>query len=275
MDKFKVYSEYAQLDQITMHYLDTKTKGDIIICLHGLWGRGETWKSFIYRYGDKYRIIAPDLRGHGYSDKPDTSYTGKAMCDDIAQLMDYLNIENAIVLGHSQGGRIAAHLAYYHPEKVTKVGILDKSAYGLDPDLKIDNNVVHEDPLTHKWPLPFNTLEEARTFIRDEMGNPLSYDHFMLSLTEVDQGYGMLFSPNAIGSLKANDTSWFHILPEIKCHTLLMRTSSHEAVSDADWNKMKSLLSNCTDVEMSHPDHNVHLANPDEFYASIDAFINS
>lgn len=270
-----IYSERAQFDELTMHYLDTKTSGDTIICIHGLWGRAETWKSFMLKYRDRYRVIAPDLRGHGYSSKPQTPYTGKIMCDDIANLMKHLSIENAVVLGHSQGGRIAAHLAFYHPERVSKVAILDKSADGLDPDLEIDNTAIHRDPLTHDWPLPFKTLEEARTFIRDEMDNPFSFDHFMLSLTETNEGYGMLFSQDAIGSLKANDVSWFDILHKISCPALIMRTSSHEAVSNEDWDRMKSLISDCTAVEMSHPDHNVHRSNPDEFYSFIDAFINS
>lgn len=52
-----------------------------------------------------------------------------------------------------------------------------------------------------------------------------------------------------------------------------MRTSSHEAITDMDWDKMKSLLKNCTAVEMSHPDHNLHRANPEEFCGYIDEFI--
>jgi len=273
MNKLKVYSEKAQVNQITLHYLDTKSEGDTIICLHGLWGRGETWKSLMYKYGKDYRIIAPDLRGHGYSSKPNTPYTAKTMCDDIAGLMQHLSIDKAILIGHSQGGRIAGHLTYFHPTLVTKVAILDKSANGHDPSISINNKITHKDPLTHNWPLPFESLEDARVFIRDEMDNPLSYDHFMLSLTECENGYDMLFSQDAVGSLKANDTNWFHILPKIKCPSLLMRTSSHEAVSNDDWEKMISLLPNCTAVEMSHPDHNVHIANPSEFYACLDTFI--
>ncbi len=274
MNKSNIGSAYATLDQVTLHYLDTRTEGDVIICLHGLWGRGETWKHFMSRYGDHYRVIAPDWRGHGYSDKPDTPYTAQVICDDIAQLMDHLGIENAIVLGHSQGGRIAAHLAFYHPEKVAKVGILDMSADGLDPNMAVDDASIKRSLFTYGWPETFESLEQARTFLRDKMESLMSYDHFMLSLTEKNSGYGMLFSQSAICSLKTNDTNWYHLLPEIKCPALLMRTSSHEAVPEADWNKMQAMLPNCTTAEMSDPDHNVHLANPEEFFDCIDKFIN-
>jgi hypothetical protein len=56
---------------------------------------------------------------------------------------------------------------------------------------------------------------------------------------------------------------------------LLVRASSHEAVPDADFQKMQSLISNCMAVEISDPDHNVHLSNKAEFYGHFDAFLNS
>ena len=54
---------------------------------------------------------------------------------------------------------------------------------------------------------------------------------------------------------------------------MLVRSSSHEGVSDKDFAKMQSLVSNCIAYEMSHPDHNVHLANKEEFYGYFDGFL--
>lgn len=273
MNAFTIHDEYAKLSQITMHYLDTKTTGETILCIHGLWGRAETWKSFMKAYGSRYRVIAIDLRGHGYTDKPNTPYTPEAMCGDIDQLMNHLDIESAIVLGHSQGGRIGAHLAFHYPERVRKLAILDKSAAGHSLDTQVDDSIIYPDYLTHDWPLPFKTLEAARSYILDAMDDALSFSYFMLSLTETKDGYTMLFDQNAIGSLKAHDLNWFHILPEIKCPTLLMRTSSKEAISDADWENMIRLLPDCTPVEMAHPNHNVMVSDTETFYGFIDGFI--
>lgn len=275
MKSFAIHSDFVKLDEITMHYLDTKTEGEVIICIHGLWGRGETWRSFMHAYGDRYRVIALDMRGHGYSDKPNTPYTAKAMCGDIAELMDRLHIESAVVLGHSQGGRIGAHLAAYYPEKVKRLAILDKSASGLDERQTVDDAIIHKDPLTHDWPNTFKTLESARSFLIDTLEEALSYGYFMLSLVEGKEGFEMLFDKKAIGSLKAHDFNWFSILPSIKCPTLLMRTSSHEGIPDEDWTKMQNLLPDCTPVEMSHPDHNVQHSNTTEFYGFVDGFINA
>ena len=75
MEKVKIYRSIAKLKNIDMFYFDTKTQGRTILCLHGMYGRAETWVDFIEHYGTQYRIIAPDQRGHGLSSKPVSKYT--------------------------------------------------------------------------------------------------------------------------------------------------------------------------------------------------------
>jgi pimeloyl-ACP methyl ester carboxylesterase len=138
MEKVKIYRNIAKLKDIDMFYFDTKTEGPVILCLHGLWGRAETWHDFINQYGKEYRIIAPDQRGHGLTSKPESGYTAEEMGEDIIELLKYLNIDSIILVGHSMGGAIAGHLAALHPEYIKAVAILDESAAddsdGLSPD---------------------------------------------------------------------------------------------------------------------------------------------
>ncbi|MEK4512056.1 hypothetical protein [Paenibacillus sp. FSL K6-2524] len=56
---------------------------------------------------------------------------------------------------------------------------------------------------------------------------------------------------------------------------LLIRAKGNEAISDEDFTKMQSLIPNCLGHEMSHPDHNVHLGNKEEFYKYFDEFLKS
>ena len=76
----------------------------------------------------------------------------------------------------------------------------------------------------------------------------------------------MMFSSQAMAANIEYYENWFNLLPKIKCPVILVRAKGHEAVSDEDFSKMKSLISNCMAYEMSSPDHNVHLGNVDEFY---------
>lgn len=275
MEKVKIYRGIAKLKSIDMFYFDTKTDGPVILCLHGRWGRAETWVDFINHYGDQYRIIAPDQRGHGLSSKPVSKYTAEEMAKDIVELMDFLKIDSVILAGHSMGGRIAGYLTALYPKYVKALAILDRSASGpAKPDMLPSlDEIPNEDPLTKDWPLPFSSLNEAMDFIREAMDSDLSYQYFMNSLMETVEGYNMMFSPQAMAAGVAYDVDWFHLLPYIKCPVLLLRAKGGDGVSDSDLAKMQSLIPDCAAREMSHSDHNVHLSNKEEFYGYFDEFL--
>jgi pimeloyl-ACP methyl ester carboxylesterase len=266
----------AKLRDVDLFYLDTKTEGKpVILCLHGRWGRAETWADFIEHYGDQFRVIAPDQRGHGLSSKPTHArYTPKEMADDIIQLLDVLHINSAIVVGHSMGGAVAGYLAALYPQYVKAVAILDKSAAGPAQESPLPTDISRlEDPATKDWPMPFPTLHSTIKFIRCASASELEYQYMMNSLTETVDGYQMMFSPQAMAINVATYTDWFSLLPEIKCRTLLIRSGSHEAIPDNEFAKMQSLLSHCIAFEMTEPDHNVHLAGKAEFYRYFDEFL--
>ncbi|GMX65395.1 hypothetical protein Elgi_46650 [Paenibacillus elgii] len=162
MKKIKIYRSIAKLKSIDMFYFDTKTEGQPILCLHGRRGRAETWFDFIQHYGEQYRIIAPDQRGHGLSSKPVSKYTAEEMAEDIIQLLDFLKIDSIILVGHSMGGAVAGYLAAVYPEYVKAVAILDKSASGpAEPNKVMIDKSQLRDPLTKigPYPLPHGTKQ--------------------------------------------------------------------------------------------------------------------
>lgn len=274
MENVRIYRGIAKLPDIDLFYLDTKTQGPVIVCLHGRWGRAETWADFMRHYGDRYRIIAPDQRGHGLSGKPDSEYTAEEMAADVAALLDYLNIESALVVGHSMGGRVAGYLAALYPQYVKALAILDKSASASVQSRRHSPGENPVDPVTKNWPLPFSTLSEARTFLAENMETELSRQYFMNSLVETVEGVGVLFSPRAMALNAISDDDWFHLLPQIACPVLLLHAKKGGAVTDGDFAKMQSLLTDCTACEASNPDHNVHLSDQEEFYGFFDAFLS-
>lgn len=265
----------AKLKSIDIFYRDTKTEGPAILCLHGRYGRGETWVDFIQHYGKKYRVIAPDQRGHGLSSKPISQYSAEEMAADMVELLEFLKLDSVILAGHSMGGRVAGYLAAFYPQFVKALAILDKSASGPAKSNSLPfDQIPTIDPLTKDWPLPFASLREAKEFIQHAMDSDLSYQYFMNSLVETVEGYQLMFSSQAMAANIAYDVDWFHLLPKIKCPVLLIRAKGNEAVSDEDFLKMQSLLTDCVSYEMSHSDHNVHLSNPAEFYGYFDGFLH-
>ncbi|KUO73089.1 MAG: alpha/beta hydrolase [Clostridia bacterium BRH_c25] len=276
MEKVKIYRDIAKLRNIDIFYRDTRTEGPVILCLHGRWGRGETWVDFMRHYGKTYRIIAPDQRGHGLSGQPISKYTAEEMAADMVELLEFLKLDSVILVGHSMGGGIAGYLTAFYPELVKALAILDKSASGptVTNMLPVDQ-IPAIDPLTKDWPLPFASLIEAKEFIKQEMDSDLSYQYFMNSLVETVDGYQMMFSSQAMAANIAYYEDWFQLLPKIKCPVMLVRAKGNEAVSDEDFIKMQSLITDCMSYEMSNSDHNVHLGNKEEFYSYFDSFLKS
>ncbi len=275
MSAVSIHRKMAKLKNIDIFFRDTQTDGPAILCLHGRWGRGETWVDFMQHYGEKYRVIAPDQRGHGLSGKPVAKYTAEEMANDMIDLLDYLQLPSVILVGHSMGGSIAGHLAATHPQYVRALALLDKSANGPETPCAIPlEELVVADPLTQDWPQPFKSLSEAQAFIKSATESDLSYQYFMNSLTETVEGYQMMFSAQAMTASVAYYENWYHLLPHIQCPVVVMRSSSHEAVPDEDYQKMQALIPHCTARELSHPDHNVQLGDKEEFYRYFDEFLS-
>ncbi|RFA27230.1 alpha/beta hydrolase [Alkalilimnicola ehrlichii] len=102
---------------VALHYTE-QGKGQPLLILHGLYGSGANWGRYAKSLAGDYRVIVPDLRNHGRSPHdPDMSYP--AMAADLRALLDREGIDQAIVLGHSMGGKAAMTLALENPARVT------------------------------------------------------------------------------------------------------------------------------------------------------------
>jgi long-chain acyl-CoA synthetase len=93
-----------------------------ILFVHGYAGCAETWEYQINYFAREYRVVVPDLRGHGQSDAPFTQYTMAEMVDDLDTIVEALNLpERFILAGHSFGGSICVEYANAYPEQLEKL----------------------------------------------------------------------------------------------------------------------------------------------------------
>jgi long-chain acyl-CoA synthetase len=93
-----------------------------IMLVHGYAGCAETWEYQINYFGHQFRVIVPDLRGHGQSDAPFTEYTMPEMVADINSIAETLDLPPKFVLvGHSFGGSICVEYAAAYPERLEKL----------------------------------------------------------------------------------------------------------------------------------------------------------
>lgn len=134
-DLYPFAGHYLEIDKgIKMHYID-EGKGDPIVMIHG----NPTW-SFYYRnlidsLKSSYRTIAPDHIGCGLSDKPDDNlykYTLENRVHDLENLLQHLNInKNITLILHDWGGMIGMAFAVRHPEAISRLVIMNTSAFHL------------------------------------------------------------------------------------------------------------------------------------------------
>lgn len=111
---------------LTFHYQQAGDGPDVVL-IHGLTGDLSIW--FLSRTLDalakNFRATAYDLRGHGYTDAPETGYTSLDHARDLLALLDELEIDRARLVGHSFGAVIAAHAAVIAPERVDALILSD------------------------------------------------------------------------------------------------------------------------------------------------------
>jgi haloacetate dehalogenase len=105
-------------------------RGPAVLLLHGHPQTHLMWHKLAPRLARDFRVVAPDLRGYGESsqplDAPDHApYSKRAMARDMVALMQRLGHERFAVVGHDRGGRVGYRLALDHPERVTRLAVLD------------------------------------------------------------------------------------------------------------------------------------------------------
>jgi pimeloyl-ACP methyl ester carboxylesterase len=106
---------------VRLHYQQVGDGADVVM-IHGITGNLAVWHlRIVPALMDRFRILTYDLRGHGYSDTPPTGYSPDDMATDLLELLDGLEIERAVLVGHSYGADIALYLAARHPERVSEV----------------------------------------------------------------------------------------------------------------------------------------------------------
>lgn len=96
-----------------------------ILFVHGFAGCAETWQHQIVHFSREYRVVAPDLRGHGQSDAPYTRYTMDELVADLEAIVQHLALPQPFVLvGHSFGGSICVEYAVAHPEQLERLVLI-------------------------------------------------------------------------------------------------------------------------------------------------------
>ena len=123
---------YLELHGERIAYRDAGA-GEALLLIHGMAGSSATWRAVIPELAKRYRVVAPDLLGHGESAKPRGDYSLGAFAAWLRDLLDELGISQATVVGQSLGGGVAMQFTYQHRDYCQRLVLI--SSGGLGPDL--------------------------------------------------------------------------------------------------------------------------------------------
>jgi esterase len=99
-------------------------EGAPLIILHGLFGGSDNWQTLSKQFKEHFQIFAVDLRNHGNSPHSD-AFDYPAMAEDLREFLEKHALTDALILGHSMGGKVAMQFATSNPERVRKLVVAD------------------------------------------------------------------------------------------------------------------------------------------------------
>jgi pimeloyl-ACP methyl ester carboxylesterase len=245
-------------DGLTLSYLDWGGPGKILIALHSHWMEGATFVPLATALTPEWRVVAPDQRGHGYSDHA-LSYRREDYLSDLGALFSELDLkEPTVLLGNSLGGVNAYQFAARTPHLVRALIIEDVGA-----EISLDTRFVLQ------WAGTFATKEELEQKASDHL-RPCLQD----SLRETPQGWRLAFDPKDMvaSQEQINGNHWTDWLAT-SCPALLIRGQDSRLTSLEHLEEMASRRAN-TRLLIVPGGHIVHLDNPSAFAGAVKDFLN-
>jgi 2-hydroxy-6-oxonona-2,4-dienedioate hydrolase len=257
-----------KIDDLQIRYMDTQSKGKSVLLIHGLGGSIESWLNNIDTLSTKQlRIIAIDLPGFGYSDKPQINYTINFYTKFIAKFIDYLKISGPVsIVGSSLGGHIAAEVAIHYHKIVCKLvlispaGVLPISFRGTPALLKYTKI------------LKARTVQEVKRALSSIDNNSVEESYAYT----VYQKFSIPGAKEAFLSALRSSTSSPRLnrrLHKIKAETLLI-WGKEDRMIPIKFIEPFIKMKNCRVIILENCGHRPHIDKPEFFNNTVADFIN-
>ncbi len=125
-------------------------EGPTLVLLHGLTQTGATWNRVLEDFAAQYRVVVPDLRGHGHSSNPGGVFRHKQVALDVFALLDHLGLETFKGIGVSTGAMTLLHMATTQPNRVDAMVLVGGTSY-FTPEARVIQRSVAPDSLSEDY----------------------------------------------------------------------------------------------------------------------------
>lgn len=257
-------TKFADVWGHKIRYLEEGKSGKTILLIHGLGGSAERWLKVIPALSPKYRVIAPDMIGFGYSDKPSLDYTMEFFGKFLSAFIDTLDLKTVILVGTSLGGQIAAECTNTNRsiEKLVLVapsGAMKRSTAAVD---------------AYMMAALYPNYASARTAF-EMMSNSGTVDEFTVSefvkrMSIPNAKLAFISSVLGIKNSKIDES-----LQNIMVPTLLIWGKEDRVIPIEYAKQFVSSIRDCKFLELEDCGHLPHVEKPDIFSESILEFLDS
>jgi len=244
--------------------------GKPLFILHGLFGSADNWQTLGKQFAENYTVYFVDQRNHGRS-LHSAEHSYQLMSDDLLELMNDENIDKAILMGHSMGGKTVMHFAVNHPERVEKMVVVDMSPKKY-PVTNLD--IIQA--------LDKVNLYEVKS--RKEVEEVLAHDikdfgtmQFLLKNLYWNDAQKLAWRFN-LEALKTNLARVAELTPmpssPLQMPVLFVKGGKSDHMFNADSRLIHEMFANAKIIIIPDAGHWIHADKPKEFYEVVSEFLS-
>ena len=154
-----IQHRFVSTSRLRVHLVEAGT-GEPVLLLHGWPQHWQAWRKLIPLLSARHRVLCPDLRGFGSTDAPRKGYDTASLVDDALALLDALELDRVLVIGHELGGRVGFHLCLRAPDRVRRLITLN----AIHPYWSVRK--LAPQAWRYWWTVPVETPLVGRTVLR-------------------------------------------------------------------------------------------------------------
>lgn len=249
--------------------------GPTVLLLHGLAGHAGEWAETAMWLRARARVVAPDARGHGGSERRPADVSREAHVADAVDALARAAAAPTVVVGQSLGGVTALLVAARHPELVRGLVLVEASPAGADDDAEAQQAADDLARALESWPVPFGSREDAHRFFAGRFGSELAGAAWARGLEERGNGWWPRFEVAVMRSTleQAARSSYWGEWDAVACPVMLVRAPGG-MVPDELVAEMRRRQPEMQVVDVPDARHDLHLDAPHAWRHALDRFLD-
>ncbi len=253
---------------VSLHCRRSGGDGPALVLLHGLYGSGSNWARVAPAMAGTYRVLMPDLRNHGQS-PTHSRMDYPAMAADIRALLDAEGLSEAIVLGHSMGGKVAMQLALAEPERVQALIIADMAPRAYD-------GAEHAGIIRALQALPLETLDSrsaADAALADDIPSAGIRQFLLTNLQRRNGGWAWRLPLEVLADQLPEIMGWPGVEGRYSDPALFIHGGRSPYLQDSDHAPILELFPQARFRCLEDCGHWLHVEDPEGFLQEVKAFL--